>query len=123
MTLLTNFTGSCCRALLLQNFAGDPHSQTGRRVIATILANFATCRAFRDNSNNRKDMNLAFICSDEEIVFRPAMEADYLGSVQRKKALQGLAEREFRPLASRGTSVLTDGNVKSIDVSKERWAH
>lgn len=95
--------------------------------MATLVHAFAECRGFRDTEDESADnFNMVIFCSSAPIAFRAATESDYLGSYQRRIALQDFQEREvdlsefrLRPK----DRLLSDANARHLDLSRETREH
>ncbi|PCH41195.1 spermidine synthase [Wolfiporia cocos MD-104 SS10] len=88
--------------VLAVNFAGRLNSDSSRAIILTLESVFKSCRAFcdvADPGGNVQDVyhNWVLFCtpSTEPLKFRDSVDADYLGSTQRRRVLAHLSEREF----------------------------
>ncbi|KAF8450615.1 S-adenosyl-L-methionine-dependent methyltransferase [Boletus edulis BED1] len=85
------------------NFAGRFGSRPTRAVTTTLLRVFGQCRVFHDLSNPVLEdqfypdfLNMVYFCSPSPypLMFRPAVDADYLHSYLRRDVLSGLDKRE-----------------------------
>ncbi|KAH7312340.1 S-adenosyl-L-methionine-dependent methyltransferase [Stachybotrys elegans] len=90
------------------NYAGDFQLPAPRVVIRTILQIFPTCRIFReaapDETRAKEDgqdfINTVIFCrkTEKPLTFRPAIEADYLGTQGRRAFLEPKHEVDVEEL-------------------------
>ncbi|KAK7675897.1 hypothetical protein QCA50_021162 [Cerrena zonata] len=85
------------------NFAGRLSSDSSRAVVTTLKRAFGQCRAFHDSMEEVTEeklsndfMNWVFFCtpSSSPLVFRDAVEADFLSSYLREQVFLTLSNRE-----------------------------
>ena len=106
-----------------KNFAGQPNSGNGKVVLATILDAFAHCRAFADVDSDVEHLNMVVFCSGRTLHFREARESDFLGSHQRRQALQDFQTGEITLHRLEEGARFTDANAGKLDSSREIEDH
>lgn len=106
-----------------KNFAGQPNSGNGKVVLATILDAFAYCRTFADVDSDTEHLNMVVFCSRRPLHFREARESDFLGSHQRRQALQDFQTREITLHRVVEGARLTDANAGKLGSPREIEDH
>lgn len=66
---------------------------------------------------------MVVFCSRRPLHFRPARGSDFLGSRQRRQALQDFQTREIALHRFKDGARLTDANAGTLDASKEMKDH
>ncbi|KAG2369666.1 hypothetical protein BDR07DRAFT_1447516 [Suillus spraguei] len=96
------------------NFAGKLASDSSQAILVTLLRAFVQCRAFHDRIEpisqeefHTHFVNIVFFCSPSPapLIFRPAVEEDYLHSYLRRHILSSLDEREINHAQIRDNSI------------------
>lgn len=96
------------------NFAGKLASDSSQAILVTLLRAFVQCRAFHDRIEpisqeefHTHFVNIVFFCSPSPtpLIFRPAVEEDYLHSYLRRHILSSLDEREITHAQIRDNSI------------------
>ncbi|EKM59323.1 uncharacterized protein PHACADRAFT_249744 [Phanerochaete carnosa HHB-10118-sp] len=108
-------------AVVTVNFAGSLQSDSAKAVYLTLKENFPQCRVFHDSVEPMSQeklktefVNWIFFCSPspEPLIFRPAVEADFLRSFLRSRILSTISEREVSGDLIVGGLDLADKDVK-----------
>lgn len=107
------------------NYAGDLRLNSTRLVLNTIHSVFPSCRIFRDQAKEEKEdgdgmdfINMILFCrpiKNTPIRFRQATDADYLGSIVRKRTLYPASDLEVKFTPDEGAELLTDDTVDVLE--------
>lgn len=106
------------------NYAGDLRLASTRLVLNTIHAVFPSCRIFRDQAKEADagddDMdfiNMIVFCrpSKTPLVFRQPTDADFLGSIVRRRTLYPAKELEVKFKPDEGAQLLTPETVEVLE--------
>ncbi|EKG15254.1 Spermine synthase [Macrophomina phaseolina MS6] len=107
------------------NYAGDLRLNSTRLVLNTIHAVFPSCRIFRDQAKQESEsedemdfINMILFCrpvKNTPIRFRQPVDADYLGSIVRRRTLYPAADLEVKFKPDEGAELLTEENVAVLE--------
>ncbi|GME22797.1 Spermine synthase [Neofusicoccum parvum] len=114
------------------NYAGDLRLDSTRLVLNTIHAVFPSCRIFRDQAkeeNGQPDemdfINMILFCRPVKkalINFRQPTDADFLGSIVRKRTLYPQKELEVAFTPDEGAQLLTDETIEVLEKGHQESA-
>ena len=124
------------RGVVAINYAGDLALPATRLVLATVHAVFPACRLFRDSADERAGgagadfINMVVFCVARDgdggrgrgaIRFRAATEADFLGSLARRRGLRPLDELEIAWQAAPGDGQRVLRHGSSAERELAQW--